>query len=185
MASTEERFVEEEEEEEEEEEAPKDFLWFLFRLWTSPECRTFQLRCRHRYPQCKLSSKPSRSRYSSWMVVDVPVAVQRQVPEMVADSAGNCGRLRSCSSRVWSNSVTRLLTGLLLFNDRCRKLCFDKVFDVPVMPVETAQVGLLDAGHRQGVDVAVSMQRQGSSCPHRQLRFLSPVHRHGRDELRW
>ena len=35
MASTEERFVDEEEEEEEEEEAPEDFLWFLFRLWTS------------------------------------------------------------------------------------------------------------------------------------------------------
>ena len=35
VASTEERFVDEEEEEEEEEEAPEDFLWFLFRLWTS------------------------------------------------------------------------------------------------------------------------------------------------------
>ena len=112
-------------------------------------------------------------------VVDGPVVVQRQVQETVG--------ARICSSSTWESpsSWTRSLTCPLLFNDWCRKLCFDKVFDVPVMPVESAQVEFLDAGHRQGVDVAVSMQRQGSSCPHRQLRFLSAVHRHGRDELRW
>ena len=137
------------------------------------------------------------------MVVDVPVVVRRQVPEMVQTVQTTVEVPQLQFSCVWSSSVTRLLTCPLLFNDRCvvatvretvgapQLQCFDKVNIVPVVlvqtvqPVETAQVGLLDAGHRQGVDVAVSMQRQGSSCPHRQLRFLSLVHRHGRDELRW
>ena len=68
--------------------------------------------------------------------------------------------------------------------------CFDQVVGVlivlvqTVQPVESPQVQFLDAGHRQRVDVAVSMQHQGCNCPHRQLRFFSLIHRQGRDQLR-
>ena len=93
-------------------------------------------------------------------------------------------RLLTCPLLGTSGWWVRLLTCPLLCNDRCevesvqetvevpQLQCFDKVVDVPVMlvhtvqPVESLQVQFLDASHRQGVDVAVSMQRQGSSCPH-------------------